>query len=72
MNYQRAIKALYLTVIPLRSRKKTMFGSDHDVICFSNTAKSMIDQVIMKLSDTELWLADPCPDCFAHAYIRME
>jgi hypothetical protein len=53
-------------------RKKTIFDYNHDVICFSDTANNMMDQVIMKLTDYELCLADPCPDCFGHAYTRME
>jgi hypothetical protein len=52
--------------------KKTIFGYDRDVICFADSTGQMMDQVIMKLTETALCLSDPCPDCFGHSYIRME
>ena len=53
------------------AKKKTIFGYGRDVICFADSTGQLMDQVIMKLTDTELCLADPCTDCFGHAYIRM-
>ena len=51
--------------------KKTIFGYGHDVICFADSTGQLMDQVIMKLTETELYLSDPCPDCFGHSYTRM-
>jgi hypothetical protein len=51
-------------------RKKTIFGYDHDVICFADS--TMMDQVIMKITRTTLFVSDPCPDCYGHFYVRLE
>jgi hypothetical protein len=51
-------------------RKKTIFGSDHDVICFHDSS-GLMEQVIMQVNYNRLELSDPCYDCFAHLYIRV-
>jgi hypothetical protein len=51
-------------------RKKTIFGSDHDVICFHDSS-GLMEQVIMQVNDNRLELSDPCYDCFGHLYIRV-
>lgn len=53
-------------------KKKTIFGHGRKVICFADTTGQLMDQVIMKLTATELCLADPCHDCFGHSYVRLE
>jgi len=50
-------------------RKRTIFGI-HDVICFADSTGRLSDQVIMRLTATELGLSDPFPDGFGHTYVR--
>lgn len=50
--------------------KKTIFGY-HEVISFADSTGQMMDKVIMQISETTLYLSEPCPDCFGHTYVRL-
>lgn len=61
---------LVITLSYTVEMKKTIFGY-HDVISFADSTGQMMDKVIMQISETTLYLSEPCPDCFGHTYVRL-